>query len=227
MFLTQVSTTNAGVTLDPTTGAVNVAAGTPVGAYAVNYQICEAANPTNCTTSVANVTVNSNSGPVIHTHRTVINQGDRSLDLLDLVDSATDTEDGDVSANVIVSDDGWFDPDIPGMYFITFSVTDSDSNTTEKVETVIVNALPVANDDTASTTVNTAVDIDVSANDTDSDGTIDPTSVVITQQPQHGTLTVNTTTGVLSYTPNAGYTGTDVFQYTITDDHATLSNIAR
>ncbi|PID30339.1 hypothetical protein CSA80_02850 [Candidatus Saccharibacteria bacterium] len=58
--LTQVSTSNPGVTLDPATGAVNVAAGTPAGAYTVEYQICETANPTNCTTSTATVTVTTN-----------------------------------------------------------------------------------------------------------------------------------------------------------------------
>src|SRR6185503_13261389 len=41
--LTQVSTTNPGVTLDVTTGAVNVAPGTPVGSYTVTYQICDQA----------------------------------------------------------------------------------------------------------------------------------------------------------------------------------------
>jgi len=45
--LTQISTTNTGVTLDPATGTVNVAAGTPSGTYTVTYQICEKLNPTN------------------------------------------------------------------------------------------------------------------------------------------------------------------------------------
>ncbi|RBQ01609.1 hypothetical protein, partial [Pedobacter miscanthi] len=37
--LTQVSTTNNNITLDVTTGAVNVAPGTPAGTYSVVYQI--------------------------------------------------------------------------------------------------------------------------------------------------------------------------------------------
>ncbi len=55
--LSQVSTSNPGVTLDPATGAVNVAAGTPAGTYTVEYQICETANPTNCETTTATVEV--------------------------------------------------------------------------------------------------------------------------------------------------------------------------
>ncbi|WP_076585751.1 DUF7507 domain-containing protein [Solilutibacter tolerans] len=55
--LTQVSTTNPNVTLDPTTGAVNVAPGTPAGSYTLTYQICEVLNPTNCDTATVTVTV--------------------------------------------------------------------------------------------------------------------------------------------------------------------------
>ena len=55
--LTQLNTTNPGVTLDPTTGAVNVAPGTPAGTYVVTYEICEILNPTNCDTATATITV--------------------------------------------------------------------------------------------------------------------------------------------------------------------------
>ncbi|MFZ4680190.1 MAG: hypothetical protein ACOYLP_08485, partial [Flavobacterium sp.] len=57
VILTQVSTTNPGVTLDPLTGAVNVAPGTAAGSYTVTYQICEIINPTNCDQAVVTVTV--------------------------------------------------------------------------------------------------------------------------------------------------------------------------
>ena len=39
---------NPGVSLDPATGDVSVAAGIPAGTYTIAYQICETANPTNC-----------------------------------------------------------------------------------------------------------------------------------------------------------------------------------
>jgi large repetitive protein len=48
---------NAGVTLDPATGLVSVAPGTPSGSYTINYQICEKANPTNCANSTVTVVV--------------------------------------------------------------------------------------------------------------------------------------------------------------------------
>ena len=55
--LSQVSTSNPNVTLDPATGAVNVAAGTPAGSYTITYQICETLNPTNCHQASITITV--------------------------------------------------------------------------------------------------------------------------------------------------------------------------
>ncbi|MGH6787979.1 MAG: hypothetical protein ACREBO_14215, partial [Novosphingobium sp.] len=57
VVITQVSTTNANVTLNPATGTVTVAPNTPAGVYVVTYQICEQLNPTNCSTSTATITV--------------------------------------------------------------------------------------------------------------------------------------------------------------------------
>ncbi|HZF69656.1 Ig-like domain-containing protein, partial [Sulfuricurvum sp.] len=73
------------------------------------------------------------------------------------------------------------------------------------------NYSPIANNDSASTTKNTSVAIDVTANDTDSDGTINKTTVTIATAPAHGTTAVNATTGVVTYTPTTGYTGADSF----------------
>ena len=55
--LTQVSTSNPNVTLNPSTGAVNVVPATPAGTYTLVYQICEQLNPTNCDTATVTVTV--------------------------------------------------------------------------------------------------------------------------------------------------------------------------
>jgi hypothetical protein len=55
--LTQLSSTNAGVTLNPATGAVAVAAGTPAGTHTLTYRICERASPGNCDSANVTVTV--------------------------------------------------------------------------------------------------------------------------------------------------------------------------
>lgn len=56
--LSQLSTTNPNVTLNPATGAVSVTPGTAAAAYTLVYQICEQINPTNCDQANVTVTVN-------------------------------------------------------------------------------------------------------------------------------------------------------------------------
>ena len=43
--------------LDPATGLVEVPAGTPAGTYIITYEVCEALNPTNCSTASAEIVV--------------------------------------------------------------------------------------------------------------------------------------------------------------------------
>jgi Ca2+-binding RTX toxin-like protein len=88
------------------------------------------------------------------------------------------------------------------------------------------NVAPVANNDSATTTAGQAIAISVLANDTDSDGTVNATTVVAQTQPAHGTVAVNSATGVITYTPTANYNGSDSFTYKVKDDDGALSNAA-
>ncbi len=69
--------------------------------------------------------------------------------------------------------------------------------------------VPVANNDSYSVYKNTATDLNILANDTSGSAI---TGITITQQPLHGTLTVNGSTNV-TYTPTTGYDGSDTFKY--------------
>jgi len=88
------------------------------------------------------------------------------------------------------------------------------------------NKSPVANTDWGTTDVDTAVVIDVTANDTDEDGTIDVTTVTISANPDDGTVSVNSATGKVTYTPDSGFAGTDTFTYTVKDNDGARSNVA-
>ena len=55
--ITQISTTNAGVNVDPLTGDVNVDPAVPAGTYIIEYQICQTSSPTNCDTAIVTVSV--------------------------------------------------------------------------------------------------------------------------------------------------------------------------
>jgi hypothetical protein len=86
---------------------------------------------------------------------------------------------------------------------------------------------PIAQNDTAVAIINKSIQVNVLANDTASSGqTLNVGSVTITAEPQHGTTTVGSANGSITYQPASGYSGTDTFQYTVRDDLGALSNNA-
>ncbi|MEN3011154.1 MAG: Ig-like domain-containing protein, partial [Candidatus Bipolaricaulaceae bacterium] len=112
----------------------------------------------------------------------------------------------------------------------SFTYTVSDGKGGTDTATVIVTVTPVndppdARDDTASTDEDTPVVINVLANDTDVDGTIDPTSVDITQTPSYGKA-IRNANGTITYTPNPDFSGNDSFKYKVKDDKGAWSNEA-
>ncbi|MFW2083869.1 Ig-like domain-containing protein, partial [Acinetobacter guillouiae] len=108
-----------------------------------------------------------------------------------------------------------------------YTVKDKAGNVSDPATVVIeVSANPVAVDDSAETKENTPIIIDVTSNDTDKDGDLDPSTVVITKQPQHGTVSVDPITGEVTYTPNKGYVGPDAFEYTVKDKAGNVSDPA-
>ena len=79
------------------------------------------------------------------------------------------------------------------------------------------NEPPVATDDSTTTLEDTAVTIDVTANDNDVDGNLDATTANTTcTGPAHGILN-NHNDGTFTYTPDPDYNGLDGFTYEICD----------
>jgi hypothetical protein len=85
----------------------------------------------------------------------------------------------------------------------------------------LVNDPPVAVNDSATTAYQTAVTVNVLANDTDPEGT--PLSIASVSTPANGTATISG--GKIVYTPKAGFSGIDTFTYTASDG-VSLSNAA-
>ena len=85
--------------------------------------------------------------------------------------------------------------------------------------TTITNHPPAAHDDTASAIRGgAAVTINVLVNDTDSNGdTLSIKSGSLTTPTHGGTVTISS--GKITYTPPANYSGTETFDYTVTDGH--------
>lgn len=71
---------------------------------------------------------------------------------------------------------------------------------------------PIANPDRPVTRRGEPVDIDVLGNDQDPDSPIDPATLRVVVAPSHGTAVVKAD-GVITYTPEAGYTGADPFTW--------------
>ncbi|MCX2930782.1 Ig-like domain-containing protein [Mycobacterium sp. CVI_P3] len=90
---------------------------------------------------------------------------------------------------------------------------------TVTVEVTAINHAPLTTGETYTTAEDTALSLTAAqllANDVDPDG--DTISLHSYTQPGHGTLSDNADgTGTLVYTPDADYTGTDSFTYTIAD----------
>jgi len=85
---------------------------------------------------------------------------------------------------------------------------------------------PNASDDvlrTANATVGVAA---ILANDADFDGMLNPSSVEIVTPPASGTATIDNITGAITYTPGAGFSGTDVLAYRVADNNGRFSNSA-
>ena len=92
--------------------------------------------------------------------------------------------------------------------------------------TVYITVSPVAIDDEAWTSIATPIEIHVLANDYDIDGVLVPDTVTYIDgslSPAGGAVTVNLTTGTMTYTPPAGFVGDVTFDYTVEDDDGNLA----
>ncbi|WP_157418042.1 Ig-like domain-containing protein [Aequorivita capsosiphonis] len=77
---------------------------------------------------------------------------------------------------------------------------------------------PITADDTASTQQDLPVTINVLANDSDGDNTIDPSTLTVEIDAGDGITSVNSSTGEITYSPNLEFTGIDTFIYRVCDN---------
>ena len=113
----------------------------------------------------------------------------------------------------------------------TYTVEDDQgviSNIATVVITVGPNDPPVANDDLNNETdEDTSIDIDVTTNDDDPDGSIDPTTVTILPGGLLFGTAVANNDGTVTYTPNPNANGDDSFTYQVDDNLGLTSNVAQ
>jgi hypothetical protein len=85
---------------------------------------------------------------------------------------------------------------------------------------------PVAVADAAQTLAGVALTINVLANDTINNVTVNPANVTVTPLPTGtaGSVVVNALTKVVTYTPAAGFAGIDTFAYNVTETATGLTS---
>ncbi|WP_262509247.1 Ig-like domain-containing protein [Thermonema rossianum] len=207
------------------------------GPDSYTYTVCD--NNGECDTATLTITVNPvNDAPVAGDDNATVledtpvsgdlstNDSDPEGDPLTYTSGTFTTAQG---GTITINPDGTYTYTPPAGYTgtdcFTYEVCDNNgacANATICIE-VTPNQPPVAEDDTATTVVNTPASGTVADNDSDPEG--DPltyTSGTFTTT-QGGTITINPD-GTYTYTPPAGYTGTDCFTYEVCDDNGNCSN---
>jgi gliding motility-associated-like protein len=240
-----VSTTSHGtITLSPVGAFIYTPALNFNGKDTLTYKVCDNGTPSLCDTAILVITVNPvNDAPVALndvittaedtpvTGSVATNDSDVDGDVLSFVPIHT-TSHGTLLLNTNGSYTYTPVLDFFGKDTLTYQVCDNGTpalcDTAILVITVTpVNDPPVAVDDMADMTNPRATAlISILANDTDVDNLINPASVVIVSGPHHGTISVSPATGVVSYTPFAGFTGKDSLTYTVKDMLGLVSNVA-
>ncbi len=111
------------------------------------------------------------------------------------------------SFTYVICDNG--DPELCDTATVVVTVSD--------IAVTASNLAPIAVDDEATTELSTPVDIPVLGNDFDPDGDNSDLDIVLITNPIGGTATDEDGDGIVTYTPNTGFSGTDFFTYVICD----------
>ncbi|WP_232279989.1 Ig-like domain-containing protein [Shewanella denitrificans] len=90
----------------------------------------------------------------------------------------------------------------------------------------VTHVAPVAMADSATTDEDSSIAIPVLSNDVSSGFALNPASVLIVTAPSNGSTSINNSTGVITYTPNANHNGADSFSYKVQDVNGGQSNAA-
>src|SRR5438128_1092965 len=220
---TLVSRSNGAIIYTPAPGF----SGTDHFTYTVMDSVGMFSNPGNVTVVVNRPTANDDFTDTDAGNPVVINvlendtdpddndkQNHSSVPLTSAPAHGAATVDSSTGAITYTPVDGYSGTD--NFFYTVKDVANATSNPAQV--SIIVNR-PTANDDFTQTDAGTAVVIDVLANDTDPDGNdnLDATSVAVISGPANGSASVNGTTGEITYTPGAGFSGTDTFTYTVKD----------
>lgn len=213
------------------------------GTDTIVYQICDSTAPTpECSQGTLTVEVTAVPDLPVANDDTALTAEDTPV-VIDVVANDTDVDGdldptsvtistppgaGTVNVNTATGAITYYPPaEWSGTDVFAYQICDLGGNCENASITVVVYAVndaPVVVNDQASVSEDGSVLIPVAANDSDIDNQLDPGTVAVVVVPAHGTANVNPVTGVVVYTPDPDYHGTDGFTYRICDVGAACSN---
>ncbi|KQS15517.1 S-layer family protein [Frigoribacterium sp. Leaf186] len=129
---------------------------------------------------------------------------------------------GHGTASVTPAGDVVYTPsdDFSGTDTFDYTVTDGQGGT--DTATVTVTVAPRASDDSVDAVAGAPLDVPAGRGLLANDGGTGPLTAAIATAPSHGTVVVSPD-GSFVYTPEKGFSGTDSFTYTLTDDNGATS----
>ncbi|WP_099222977.1 immunoglobulin-like domain-containing protein [Listeria costaricensis] len=186
------------------------------GVYSVTYEVTDSAGATTDKTISVTVKALPNTPPVIEAEDVTVDQNS-SFDPLDYA-TASDAEDGDLTADLVVTASD-VDTSTPGEYHVTYQVTDSAGEMTEKTIKVTVNPVtPAPEPDTAP--VIDADDVTIDANTS-----FDPYDYATASDAEDGDLTPDIDVIINTVDPTTAGQYVVVYEVTDSDGNTTDKEI--
>ena len=207
-----------------------------------SYTISDASGAVSQIATVSLTVASVNDAPVANADSGSVNEGqninlnlaandtdvDDALDLTSITVALTPS-----NGSLVINANGTVDYTHDGSETLSdgFSYTIRDASGAVSQEATVsltilsVNDLPVANADSGSVNEGQSVNLNLTLNDTDVEGVVDLTSIVIALAPTNGSLVVNAN-GTVDYTHDSSETLSDSFSYTIRDASGATSNTA-
>lgn len=222
--LTEISSEDPGVTLDPATGEVNVAPGTPAGSYELVYEICEIINPANCDQAIVTIEVvapeiiaNDDSGGPINGYEGGVGVADVLVDDLlngfavdpaDITLSQISTEDPGVTLDPLTGEVTVAAGTAAGIYELVYEICEvvNPTNCDQAVVTIEVVAPEIIANDDSGNAINGVVGgvsfDDVLVNDFLNGSVVDPADITLTEiSSTHPGVSIDPLTGEVIVAP--------------------------
>jgi len=195
-----------------------------------NYYVCDDGNPNQCDTTIVTIVVentppiavNDQANATVGSTINITVQDNDSDPENQVITTSLFPENGPTKGTVSLNgNDIQYTPNAGATISDQFDyiICDNDNPSLCDTATVTItldNQNPIAVNDRDSTLSNTPITIAVQTNDSDPENGSLSTSLLPTNAPSNGTLTI--TGDDIQYTPNTDFTGTDMFGYIICDD---------